>query len=242
MTATRIKLGIGVLIVAGTATGLVVQHQAQEKLRAENESLMQQVTQLQTDNESLSNRLAAIGYSKALADEQFNELLKLRGELGVLRNQAGEIGHLREENHRLYNGLAVAQNQVSQLSAIEYKRHQIDTINAMKQLGFAMRIFAGDHNQQYATNFDQLENGLGGVTNFPGDIGLDFFEFVNIGLVNGTMPGKIIFRERVARQTPDGKWERVYGMADGSVEVQTSDDGNFNAFEQQHTVSPPPNQ
>jgi hypothetical protein len=221
---------------------LVVQYQAQEKLRAENESLTQQVTQLQTDNESLTNHLAAIGYSKALADEQFNELLKLRGELGVLHDQAGELGQLREENRRLYTGLAAAQNQVSRLSAIEYKRHQIDTINAMKQLGFAMRIFAGDNNQQFATNFDQLKNGLGGVTNFPGDIGLDSFEFVDVGLVNGTMPGKIIFRERVTRRTPEGKWERVYGMADGSVEVLTSDDGNFDAFEQQHMVSPPPNQ
>jgi hypothetical protein len=53
------------------------------------------------------------------------------------------------------------------------------------------------------------------------------------------MPGKIIFREQVARQTPDGKWERVYGMVDGSVEVQTSDDGNFGAFEQQHMAAPP---
>jgi hypothetical protein len=177
-----------------------------------------------------------------LADEQFNELLKLRGELGVLHDQAGELGQLREENHRLYARLAVAQNQASQLSAMEYKQHQIDTINAMKQLVLAMRIFAGDHNQQYATNFDQLKSELGGVTNFPGNIGLDSFEFVNAGVVNGTMPGKMIFRERTARQTPDGKWERVYGMADGNVEVQTSDDGNFDAFEQPHLISTPPNQ
>jgi hypothetical protein len=73
-------------------------------------------------------------------------------------------------------------------------------------------------------------------------IGLDSFEFVNVDLVNGTMPGKMIFRERVARQTPNGKWKCVYGMADGSVEVQTSDDGNFDAFEHQHMISPPPNQ
>jgi hypothetical protein len=40
-----------------------------------------------------------------------------------------------------------------------------------------------------------------------------------------------IFCEQVARQTPDGKWERVYSMADGSVEMQASDGGNFDAFE-----------
>ena len=80
MTATKLKLAFSALVVAGAATAFVVQHQTQEKLRAANESLAQQFAQLQTDNESLSNRLVTIGDSKKLPDEQFNELLKLRGE------------------------------------------------------------------------------------------------------------------------------------------------------------------
>ena len=90
MTATKLKLAFSALVVAGAATAFVIQHQAQEKLRAENESLTQQIAQLQTDNENLSNRLAEAGDSKKLSDEQFNELLKLRGEVGVLRRQANE--------------------------------------------------------------------------------------------------------------------------------------------------------
>jgi len=58
MTATQLKLGISVLVVAGAATALVVQHQTQTKLREENESLRQQITQLQSDNLSLSRREA----------------------------------------------------------------------------------------------------------------------------------------------------------------------------------------
>jgi RNA polymerase sigma factor (sigma-70 family) len=60
MTATKLKLGISALVVAGAATTFVVQHQAQEKLRAENESLTQQIAQLQSDNESLSKRVARV--------------------------------------------------------------------------------------------------------------------------------------------------------------------------------------
>jgi RNA polymerase sigma factor (sigma-70 family) len=101
MTMTKIKLGISALVVAGAATAFVIQHQAQEKLRAENESLTQQIGQLQTDNANFSNRLASTGDSKKLPDDQFNELLKLRGEVGVLRNQTTEIGKLREENRQL---------------------------------------------------------------------------------------------------------------------------------------------
>ena len=54
MTATQLKLGIGALVVAGTITAFVVQHQEQQKLRAENESLRNQIAQLKSDNESLS--------------------------------------------------------------------------------------------------------------------------------------------------------------------------------------------
>jgi RNA polymerase sigma factor (sigma-70 family) len=87
MTMSKLKLGISTLAIAGVTTVFVVQHQVQIKLREGNELLRQQITQLQTDNESLSNRLMAIGDSKKLTDEQFIELLKLRGEVGVLRNQ-----------------------------------------------------------------------------------------------------------------------------------------------------------
>ena len=87
MTMTKLKLGISAIVVAGAATAFVIQNQAQEKLRAENRVLTQQLAQLQTDNESFSNRLAATGDSKKLPDDQFNELLKLRGEVTRLRQQ-----------------------------------------------------------------------------------------------------------------------------------------------------------
>ena len=56
MTATQLKLGIGALVVVGAVTAIVIQHQAQEKLRVENESLRQQIAQVQSDNLSLSRR------------------------------------------------------------------------------------------------------------------------------------------------------------------------------------------
>src|SRR5882724_8908441 len=87
MTATQLKLGISALVVAGATTAFVIQHQTQAQLRGENESLQQKLAQMQTDNENLSNRLAKAGEAKSLSDEQFNELLKLRGEVGILRNQ-----------------------------------------------------------------------------------------------------------------------------------------------------------
>ena len=54
MAMTNLKLGIGALVVAGAATALVVQHQAQIKLRDENQSLRQQIGQLTTQRVRLA--------------------------------------------------------------------------------------------------------------------------------------------------------------------------------------------
>ncbi len=54
MTATKLKLGFSAIVVAAVTTALVVQHQAQIKLREENQSLQQQMAKLQTENERLS--------------------------------------------------------------------------------------------------------------------------------------------------------------------------------------------
>jgi RNA polymerase sigma factor (sigma-70 family) len=58
MTINNLKLGIAALVAAGAVMVFVIQRQAEEKLRGENESLRQQITQLHSDNESLSKRAA----------------------------------------------------------------------------------------------------------------------------------------------------------------------------------------
>jgi hypothetical protein len=50
----------------------------------------------------------------------------------------------------------------------------------------------------------------------------------------------LMLRELTPRQAPDGTWERVYGLADGSVQTISGNERNFVDYEKQH--SPPPNQ
>ena len=52
-------------------------------------------------------------------------------------------------------------------------------------------------------------------------------------------PDMVEMRERLARQAPDGTWNRIYGLADGSVQTAASNDGNFAAWEKVNTYSPP---
>jgi preprotein translocase subunit SecD len=52
--------------------------------------LTEQIAQLKSDNESLSNRAAQANGSPSLSGDQWRELLRLRGEVGVLRRQQRE--------------------------------------------------------------------------------------------------------------------------------------------------------
>jgi len=83
----NLMAGFAVAVLIACALVLFQQRQVQEKLRADNESLTQQIAQLKADNENLSNLAAQAKNFQSLPDEQFTELLKLRGEVGVLRQQ-----------------------------------------------------------------------------------------------------------------------------------------------------------
>ena len=117
-----------------------------------------------------------------------------------------------------------------------YIKERRATLEAAKTLGLSMRIYSAQHNGQYATNFIQLTNELGGATSLHG-IKLETFEFMNVGLVDETMTGKTIFREVTPRKNPDGKVERVNCLSDGSAWYIFAENGSFNKYEQEHSVT-----
>ena len=87
MSMTKAKIGIITAIVAAGAVGLVVQQQANTKLRAANASLLQEsqaAAQLRDENQRLAqdaSELAALRHEHA-------ELLELRGTVATLKSQA----------------------------------------------------------------------------------------------------------------------------------------------------------
>jgi RNA polymerase sigma factor (sigma-70 family) len=120
MTATKLTLGISTLVIAGATTALVVQHQAQIKLDEENQSLRQQITQLQSDNESLSRREAvaklmlrlpaphmqAAATAEPLAEESTN--LFNRFKEGEPKLTAGQVEAYLKANGRKASSLLAA--------------------------------------------------------------------------------------------------------------------------------------
>ena len=237
---TKIKLIICVIVVAGIATILVIQHQAQVKLHEENESLRQQMDQLQIENQRLSNSVAQANSSSSRPDDQLTELLRLRGEVRLLRQQTNELGRLQQDSQQLRNQVLAGHRESVQLPTQgQFEWHQTNTINAARLVLLGMLIFSGDNHDLFPTNFSQISAYTEGMTNQTSGIGAEAFEFLEAGLTaNNQNANRTILRERIPFRTADGKWARIYGFGDGHVEEQVSEDGNFGAFEQQHMVRP----
>jgi RNA polymerase sigma factor (sigma-70 family) len=103
LSVTKLKLrAVGALVAIVVATPLIVQHQSQIRLREENLLLQRQYEQganLAEENRRLSNLLAQA--SSHQNEAQLLELLRLRSEVGRLRQQNQELVMLRQENRQL---------------------------------------------------------------------------------------------------------------------------------------------
>jgi RNA polymerase sigma factor (sigma-70 family) len=100
MGITKIKtVVVGVLIAAGIGTPFVIQQQrSMGRLQQENGNLRVQVTRVdaaQAENQAKAGRdRKADAHTKA----EFLELMRLRGEVGLLRKESQELARLRTEN------------------------------------------------------------------------------------------------------------------------------------------------
>lgn len=96
---TKLKSAIvGALALAGVATPLVLSHQNQARLQQENKSLREnlaRLSQLAMENGRLSNELQQAQSAQVTARDQERELLRLRSEVGGLREQKREWDQLK---------------------------------------------------------------------------------------------------------------------------------------------------
>ena len=219
MATTKLKLAIaGALVVAGIATPVVLQHQARIKLAEANAALKdweQRNSQLETENERLSNVVARASAASAQPTETSSELLRLRGEVGQLRETTNALG---QQNL----GLAA---QVTQLESnrvspedqlILQKTHATE---AMSELLDALKHYASSHDGQFPTDWSQLTV----TTKLPGNLAMTDFELVPNGdPFPGFRGGTNLIRLRVGLPKPDGGSVMVGGGVDSNGVFSTS--------------------
>ena len=227
MTISKLKLGISVLVVTGATTAFVVQHQVQTKLREENESLTQRLARLQTDNESLSDHATQTNKPTSLPNDQFDELLRLRGEVGMLRQQTNELAKFRQENRKLLSQVAAQSEPTNLVSAEDqFTLRQTHAVDAMTTLLNAIKNYAAKHDGQYPESFDQFTtSGNLKTSNFAGNLGLGDFEIMKDGAVD-VQGNKAVLKLRVPLQRPGGR-AMVFGTItdDGLVRTEITNVG-----------------
>jgi RNA polymerase sigma factor (sigma-70 family) len=95
MAATKLKSAVlTAVILASVAMPLLVQQQAQARLRQQDETWRRQtnqLAQLTADNERLAGVLAKTRNSQPSADNQLTEILRLRSEVGRLSRDVQEM-------------------------------------------------------------------------------------------------------------------------------------------------------
>jgi hypothetical protein len=252
--ATLIKIGImgklkagiiGAVIIAGAAVSLVVQQQAQARLREQDESLRQQseqLAQLVTDNERLSNLVAQANDSK----DRLSDLLKLRTEVELIGKQTNDLAMVQKENRRLQQ-----RPQAKPKTPLEIVEERTVKARAERNWLLAFKLYAMDHQDQFPTNFEQAKSFLQPESNGETNMAPDQFEIVYQGPDNLTNPSEVIvLRERQPSQDSVGNWYKVYGMADGSVQTvsvpsrwtvggKEIDYDTLEAFEKDHITTVP---
>ncbi|HYG35144.1 MAG TPA: sigma-70 family RNA polymerase sigma factor [Clostridia bacterium] len=205
---TKLKLGIvGVLILAGVATPLVVRHQAQGRLREKDTALLVQadrIAQLESENNRLSNLVAQAKDSSALSSTQARELLRLRSEVGMLRQQTNALERLRRQHQELL-AQGAEQTGTNQVSAEDrFILRQTHAVDAMGTLLRAVMNYATNHNGQYPVNLEQLANsGALQTSNFAGNLSLADFECGKAGAVD-RQGNQVLLRLRAPIQKPGG--------------------------------------
>jgi hypothetical protein len=167
MNTTRLKLGVfGAIVVASAAIWGLMQRQADARLRAENDALRQQLEQaseLATENARLSNLVALAQAPQRGSGGQLNELLRLRGEVGRLRQQSKEIEALREANRQASAALAASQKAAAAGPATEPASADYWPKDAWQFLGYATPD-AAMQSQFYAASRGEVKAFLASVT------------------------------------------------------------------------------
>jgi len=245
MTITKSNAGLALLVAGGLAVPLLIQHRTHAKLREQNTALEQQLAALNSQENQPTAQTPA-------SDDRTTELLRLRGEVALLRRITNEVATLRAENQRLRASAADAAKNSGDEPPLAYatQRGRVAKVLALPLLLYAsdnQGRFPGtlDEAEQYFTKaleMDPFMRDTTEVTELSRQFELVYRgsrdQLAKSARERGLDPGSIILiRERQPWRSQDGQWMKSYGMADGSGQlIRAGLDGTFDWFETKYTL------
>lgn len=139
-----IAVSLAAALTAGTIT-YVVAHREVTQLQVANDSLKQQVNTLGQQRDEATASIAGLRGEIEQIKQDKSELLKLRGEVGGLRQQLGQV---KNENARLKANLPIAQplQPRTQVGSASTETSALNhCINNLRQIDAAMQQCALEH-------------------------------------------------------------------------------------------------
>jgi hypothetical protein len=252
-----------VVAVAAVVASLLIQRRDEATIRQNENALQQQreeIGRATAGNQHLSNGVVqaeqATTTNEDIADYGA-ELAELRSKIAGLRSQEIQLSN-QQWNSRLSAGIHLL--SIGNSNLLDHNttiasttgggpRAENAKLNDARVLTSALKHYANEHQGQFPSSLDQvtgyLPPPLDSNSRFDADAplsGTNDFEIVYQGTTNdlGNIPPRrvALIRERQPWLTPDGKWARAYGFADGGAETVVSDD-NFQSWDALHVVPPP---
>jgi hypothetical protein len=246
----------GTIVAAAIMASLLLQRRTKAKLR-ENDAVLQQqdkqLAALAAENQRLSNLAVQTRTNRVTAEDRTVELAQLRAKVEALGQQTNQLAKQLAENRRLGGAQFFSQGDFNLLehnheSAITFAGgpREPGKLNDARALTAALRRYADEHQGQFPLAVGEvapylpkaLEADSPPWVNAP-LTGTNDFEIVYQGSQNDLTnipPRRVaLIRERKPWLTPDGKWARVYGSADGAASTVVSDD-NFQSWDAQHII------
>jgi TolA-binding protein len=119
MTKLTLSL-VGLVAASGITASLVIQQGGRVNFGEKTEAFRRQaeeLTRLSVENERLSNLVARTSSQQTLRPEELSELLRLRGQIGLLRQAGKELVQLQVANEKLRAGPATAVDALAEARA-----------------------------------------------------------------------------------------------------------------------------
>jgi hypothetical protein len=260
---TKLKILCSAIIIVAVTAWVLLERRTQVKFR-ENEAVLRQQDHqfagLAAENQRLYQRLsdliAQTKTNRAPADDRTAELAQLRAKVEALRNQANQLAKRMAENRRLTGAQFLSMGQtnipghnhvMASTLTMEGNPSETGKLNDATALTAALRRYTDEHQGEFPLNLNQVAPYLpkaSGADSPPTAnaslTGTNDFEVVFQGsqndLTNIPVLTVALIRERQPWETPDGKWARTYGYADGAVIIESDD--NFQSWDAQHIIPP----
>ncbi|MCW5551670.1 MAG: sigma-70 family RNA polymerase sigma factor [Verrucomicrobiae bacterium] len=226
-------------ITAGTGTFLV-QERETSRLREQQQDMVIQHEELVRERDFALASAAAKSDELDRVQKDKLELLRLRGEVGVLRRQAKELESSKTENVQLRAALAAKEQSLESLASDSPegsdKAIGIMKLTHAKQFMLGMHLYAGDNADRFPDSFEVLVPYFGDTEN-PALTNLNQFEIVYSGAITNipSPASTIVIREKESSFL-NGKWVKAYGFADGHSEIKSLPEEGFEVWEQRHMI------